>query len=119
MSKKVHVFNAGPCLLPQVAIDHAIEAMKDFAGTGISVLSISHRTKEWDAVIVQKIAGKNYRIHFDYLSMNAVMKVLKDMDLPQWGQEFGEQCSLCTRVRLSEVESFAEKLNSCAKVEEM
>ena len=51
MSKKVHVFNAGPCLLPQVAIDHAIEALKDFSGTGISVLSISHRTKEWDAVM--------------------------------------------------------------------
>ena len=46
--KKVHVFNAGPCLLPQVAIDNAIEALKDFKGTGVSVLSISHRTKEWD-----------------------------------------------------------------------
>ena len=49
--KKVHVFNAGPCLLPQVAIDKAIEALKDFSGTGISVISISHRTKEWDAVM--------------------------------------------------------------------
>ena len=48
MSKKVHVFNAGPCLLPQVAIDNAIAALKDFKGTGVSVLSISHRTKEWD-----------------------------------------------------------------------
>ena len=47
--KKVHVFNAGPCLLPQVAIDNAIEALKDFKGTGVSVLSISHRTKEWVA----------------------------------------------------------------------
>lgn len=45
---KVHVFNAGPCLLPQQAIDSTIEALKDFKGTGISVLSISHRTKEWD-----------------------------------------------------------------------
>ena len=33
MSKKVHVFNAGPCLLPQVAIDNAIAALKDFSGT--------------------------------------------------------------------------------------
>ena len=49
--KKVHVFNAGPCLLPQVAIDRSIEALKDFAGTGVSVISISHRTKEWDAVM--------------------------------------------------------------------
>ena len=31
--KKVHVFNAGPCLLPQVAIDNTIEALKDFSGT--------------------------------------------------------------------------------------
>ena len=46
--KKVHVFNAGPCLLPQVAINNAIAALKDFKGTGVSVLSISHRTKEWD-----------------------------------------------------------------------
>lgn len=47
MNRK-HVFNAGPCLLPQVAIDNAIEAIKDFKGTGVSVLSISHRTKEWE-----------------------------------------------------------------------
>ena len=46
--KEVHVFNAGPCLLPQVAIDNAIAALKDFKGTGVSVISISHRTKEWD-----------------------------------------------------------------------
>ena len=45
---KVHVFNAGPCLLPQVVYDNAIEAIKDFKGTGVSVLSISHRTPGWD-----------------------------------------------------------------------
>ena len=48
---KVHVFNAGPCLLPQVVYDHAIEAIKDFKGTGVSILSISHRTKEWEAIM--------------------------------------------------------------------
>jgi phosphoserine aminotransferase len=49
--KKVHVFNAGPCLLPQVAIDAAVEALKDFKGTGVSLISISHRTKEWESVM--------------------------------------------------------------------
>ena len=48
---KVHVFNAGPCILPEQAIDNAIAALKDFKGTGISVLSISHRTKEWEATM--------------------------------------------------------------------
>ena len=49
--KKVHNFTAGPCVLPQQAIDSAIEALKDFKGTGLPVISISHRTKEWEAVM--------------------------------------------------------------------
>ena len=49
--KQVHNFTAGPCILPQQAIDSAIEALKDFKGTGIPVISISHRTKEWEAVM--------------------------------------------------------------------
>ena len=48
---KVHNFTAGPCILPQQAIDSAIEALKDFKGTGVPVISISHRTKEWEAVM--------------------------------------------------------------------
>ena len=49
--KKIHNFTAGPCVLPQQAIDNAIEALKDFKGTGVPVISISHRTKEWEAVM--------------------------------------------------------------------
>ena len=50
MGKK-HVFNAGPCLLPQEAIDNTIEALKDFKGTGVSLISSSHRNKGWDEVM--------------------------------------------------------------------
>ena len=45
---KVHVFNAGPCLLPDAVYEKAIEGIKDFKGTGVSVLSISHRTPGWE-----------------------------------------------------------------------
>lgn len=48
---KVHNFTAGPCILPQQAIDNAIEALKDFKGTGIPVISVSHRTKEWESIM--------------------------------------------------------------------
>lgn len=51
MMKKVHVFNAGPCKLPQSAIDAAIEALKDFDNTGVSLISISHRTPGWEKVM--------------------------------------------------------------------
>ena len=49
--KTVHNFNAGPCALPQQAVDKAIEALKDFAGTGMPVICVSHRSKEWSAVM--------------------------------------------------------------------
>lgn len=46
-----HVFNAGPCLLPKVAIDNAVEALRDFKGTGVSLISTSHRSKVWVEVM--------------------------------------------------------------------
>ena len=49
MSK--HVFNAGPCLLPKVAIDNAVDALRDFKGTGVSLISTSHRSKAWVEVM--------------------------------------------------------------------
>ncbi len=49
--KKVHNFNAGPCILPDQAIENSIEALKDFMGTGMSVIEVSHRSKEWGAVM--------------------------------------------------------------------
>ena len=48
---KKHNFGAGPCILPQSAIDAAVAAIKDFNGIGLSVLEISHRTKDWEAVM--------------------------------------------------------------------
>ncbi|MDD2412007.1 MAG: 3-phosphoserine/phosphohydroxythreonine transaminase [Bacteroidales bacterium] len=49
--KKVHNFNAGPCILPREAVEASIEALKDFAGTGMSVIEVSHRSKEWEVVM--------------------------------------------------------------------
>ena len=49
--KKAYNFNAGPCVLPKVAIEKAIDALKDFMGTGMSVIEVSHRSKEWGVVM--------------------------------------------------------------------
>lgn len=48
---KKHNFNAGPCVLPQPAIESAIEAIRDFDGTGIGILEISHRTPGWERIM--------------------------------------------------------------------
>ncbi len=60
---KVHVFNAGPCLLPQQVIDSSIDALKDFKNTGISVLSVSHRSKEWGEVMDEVRANWKELLH--------------------------------------------------------
>ncbi len=48
---KKHNFYAGPSILPDFAYEETIKAIKDFAGTGISLMSISHRSKEFQAVM--------------------------------------------------------------------
>jgi phosphoserine aminotransferase len=53
---KKHNFNPGPSILPQYTIDGTIEAIKNFAGTGLSILEVSHRSKEFDAVMVETVA---------------------------------------------------------------
>ncbi len=50
---KKHNFYAGPSILSQYAINNTIDAIRDFAGTGLSLLEISHRSKEFTAVITE------------------------------------------------------------------
>lgn len=52
---KKHNFYAGPAILPEVAIEETIKALKDFAGTGISLACVSHRSKEFDAIMLETI----------------------------------------------------------------
>lgn len=53
---KVHNFSAGPAILPQEAIDNSIEALKDFGGTHLPLISVSHRSKEFVAVMDEAVA---------------------------------------------------------------
>ncbi|MBQ3711217.1 MAG: 3-phosphoserine/phosphohydroxythreonine transaminase [Bacteroidales bacterium] len=101
---KVHVFNAGPCLLPQVVYDKAIEAIKDFKGTGVSLLSISHRTKEWEATMDETRAlwkellnipdeyevvflGGGASLQFLYVAMNFLENKAAYLDTGVWAHK--------------------------------
>ena len=53
---KKHNFYAGPSILPQYTIEETAKAVKDFAGTGLSVMEVSHRSKEVVAVMDEAIA---------------------------------------------------------------
>lgn len=52
---KKHNFNAGPCVLPREAVESAIDAIRDFDGTGIGLLEISHRTPGWERIMAETV----------------------------------------------------------------
>ncbi len=50
---KKHNFYAGPSIMPEFTKQKTAEAMIDFSGTGLSVAEVSHRSKEFVAVMDQ------------------------------------------------------------------
>ena len=48
---KKHNFNAGPSILPREVIEQTAQAVLDFNGSGLSLLEISHRAKDFKPVV--------------------------------------------------------------------
>ncbi|MGN0202634.1 MAG: IMPACT family protein [Candidatus Cryptobacteroides sp.] len=96
--------------------DVLVVVVRYFGGIklGIPGLIRAYKTSTADALdkagTVEKIAGDWYEVRFGYLSMNQVMKTVKDLDLPQRAQVFGEDCSMQCRVRLSLAEDFQKRM---------
>jgi len=53
---KKHNFNAGPSILPRIAIENSAKAILDLNGTGLSLLEISHRSKDFEAIMDEVVA---------------------------------------------------------------
>ncbi|HNT53151.1 MAG TPA: 3-phosphoserine/phosphohydroxythreonine transaminase [Anaerolineaceae bacterium] len=49
--KRVHNFNAGPSVLPVSVLEKAQAEILDFQGCGMSVMEMSHRSKEFEGII--------------------------------------------------------------------
>jgi phosphoserine aminotransferase len=70
--KRVYNFNPGPAVMPLEVLQQAQAEMLDFKGTGMSVMEISHRSKEFEAVIqtaeadLRELIGipTNYKVMF-------------------------------------------------------
>lgn len=48
---KIHNFSAGPSILAESAFEKSMQDIKNFAGTGLSILEVSHRGKEFEKVM--------------------------------------------------------------------
>jgi len=53
---KKYNFNAGPSILPKETVENTIKAIEDFAGSGIGLMEVSHRSKDFEAVVNDAVA---------------------------------------------------------------
>lgn len=70
---KKHNFSAGPSILPQEIFKKASQAVLDYNNTGLSILEISHRSKDFIAIMEEAqslalelagLSGKGYKALF-------------------------------------------------------
>src|SRR5215470_12764140 len=68
----VYNFNAGPAMLPPPVLEQVQAELRDYRGSGMSIMEMSHRSKEYEAVNAEAEAafkrllgvGDGYRVLF-------------------------------------------------------
>lgn len=117
--KKIN-FYSGPAILPQEVLEQAQLALKDFAETGLSILEISHRSKEFEKVMNESRALAkelmNLNDHYEILFLQGgastqfcmvPMNLLNEnetaayMDTGQWAHEAMEEAKNFGKVQVA------------------
>jgi len=96
--------------------DILIVVIRYFGGTllGVSGLINAYRSAAEDAIanaqIIEKTVMQTFVISFPYLSMNDVMKVLKEEGCSQSAHSYGNECSIEISMKYSAAERITERL---------
>lgn len=99
-----------------------IVVIRYFGGTklGVSGLIHAYKTAAADAIsnaeIIEKTVNDIYNINFDYLVMNDVMKIIKEDQPEQLGQDFNLTCKITLSIRQTEVKKIIEKFSKIDSV---
>lgn len=95
--------------------DVLVVVVRYFGGIklGIPGLIRAYKTSTAEALasapVREKVAGDWHRLSFPYSALPSVMKMVKDLDLPQRSQSFMERCSMEVFVRLSLLPDYCER----------
>ncbi|PRY52261.1 putative YigZ family protein [Arcticibacter pallidicorallinus] len=105
-------------LLSQDLTNVAVIVVRYFGGTllGIPGLINAYKAASIEALKASEIVELNltdvYSIHFDYLQMNAVMRILKDNDLRIIEQVFDNDCTITIEIRKSILNQVLAKMDN-------
>lgn len=97
--------------------DILVVVIRYFGGTklGVSGLINAYRTSTRDALddasIITKTQQKKYKIRFDYVQLNGVMKIVKEDQPKIIFQEFEMDCQMTLSIRVSEADKLESKLS--------
>lgn len=97
--------------------DILVVVIRYFGGTklGVSGLINAYRTSTRDALddasILTKTQQKKYKIRFDYVQLNGVMKIVKEDQPKIIFQEFEMDCQMTLSIRVSEADKLESKLS--------
>ncbi|HEY4197973.1 MAG TPA: YigZ family protein [Mucilaginibacter sp.] len=109
-------------LLSRNLTNIAVVVVRYFGGTllGVPGLINAYRTATElalnEAVIIEKTVNDVYTISFDYLQMNAVMRVIKDNNLEILDQQFDNDCSIKVSIRKMQVNEAIAQLQKLTSV---
>ena len=116
--KRVYNFSAGPATLPVPVLEQAANEMLNYAGSGVSVLEMSHRSPEFEAIItraeedLRELAGipDHYRVlflqggaslQFAMAPLNLMQKRKADYIITgSWSQKAAAEAGLYGDVRI-------------------
>ena len=99
-----------------------IVVIRYFGGTKLGVSGLIHAYKTAAAVaidnaeVLEKTVNDIYDIHFDYLVMNDVMRIIKEDQPEQLGQDFNLTCKITLSIRQSEVDRIIERFKKIDSV---
>jgi uncharacterized YigZ family protein len=105
-------------LLSNELTDIIVVVVRYFGGTllGIPGLINAYKNATQEAINVAEIIEKTqedvYRIDFDYLQMNEVMRIIKEDNLEIQKQDFDNRCSITFSVRKLHVNQVVHKMES-------
>jgi|SaaInlV_200m_DNA_2_1039689.scaffolds.fasta_scaffold01252_4 uncharacterized YigZ family protein len=102
-----------------------IVVVRYFGGTklGVSGLINAYRSAAADAIdntqIITKTVNDVFEIKYDYISMNDVMKIIKEEKPEVLEQQFDISCKIVFSIRQSEVEKIVSRFKKIKKLEIM
>ncbi|MGL4363684.1 MAG: 3-phosphoserine/phosphohydroxythreonine transaminase [Bacteroidales bacterium] len=113
----VHNFNAGPCILPRITIEETANAVLNLNETGLSLLEISHRSKDFDQINEECIAlwkellniptgyhvlflGGGASLQFCMLPYNLLNKQAAYLETGVWAKKAAKEANLFGEVNI-------------------